>query len=112
VSARYIGLEPIGDRMCHHLAYREKDTDWQIWVEDSAMALPCRYVITSTNVKGAPEFSVTLSDWNTSPKLEGIDFVFRPPHDAMQIEFWNQGNEKNEEQPKHPRAASKEPRQP
>jgi hypothetical protein len=112
VSARYVGLEPIDDRMCHHLAYREKDTDWQLWVEDSAMALPCRYVITSTNITGEPEFAVTFTNWNTSPKLEGQDFVFRPPHDATQIEFWSERRNKDENEPKQPRAASKESKQP
>jgi hypothetical protein len=108
VSGQYIGLEPIGERMCHHLAFREKYTDWQLWVEDSAMALPCRYIIISTNITGEPEFSVTFTNWNTSPKLEGLDFVFNPPHDATKIEFWSERRTKDENQTKPPRAATKE----
>lgn len=88
VSGTYVGNEPIGDRMCHHLAYRERGgTDWQIWIEDSARALPCRYVITSTDEPGAPEFSVSFSNWNLAPKLADADFAFKPPSGATQIEF-------------------------
>jgi hypothetical protein len=87
VSGKYLGMEPIGDRMCHHLAYRGHDTDWQIWVQDGAEALPCRFVITSKKVEGQPQFSMTFRRWNLSPSFSADEFVFSPPKDAMQIDF-------------------------
>jgi hypothetical protein len=86
-SGRYIGNEPIGDRMCHHLAYRAGATDWQIWIEDSKRALPCRYTITSDDIAGEPEFSVEFSNWNVSPKLDAKEFEFTPPSSATKIDF-------------------------
>jgi hypothetical protein len=87
VSGKYLGLEPIGDRMCHHLAYRGHDTDWQIWVQDGPQALPCRFVITSKKVEGQPQFSMTFGHWNTSPQFSADEFTFTPPKDATQIDF-------------------------
>jgi hypothetical protein len=87
VSGKYLGLEPIGDHMCHHLAYRGHDTDWQIWVQDGPQALPCRFVITSKKVEGQPQFSMTFSDWNLAPQFSADEFTFTPPKDATQIDF-------------------------
>lgn len=87
VSGRYVGLEPVGGRMCHHLAYRGNETDWQIWIEDNPRAFPCRYVIRSKTVKGAPTFQVAFSGWNANPKLAADFFDFKPPTNAKQIEF-------------------------
>jgi len=87
VSGTYIGLEPMGNRMCHHLAYRGQETDWQIWVEDGARALPCRYVIRSKNVKGTPTFQVAFDNWRIAPTLAANYFEFKPPKGATQIEF-------------------------
>jgi hypothetical protein len=86
VSGRYIGIEPIGDRMCHHLAYRGHETDWQIWVQDGARALPCRFVIVSKQEPGQPEYEVTLSDWKTE-NLPPETFSFTPPQGATRIQF-------------------------
>ncbi len=47
IDGRYIGLEPLDGVNCHHLAFRGRDVDWQIWVQDGPQPLPRRYVITS-----------------------------------------------------------------
>ncbi len=87
VSGKYLGLEPVGGRSCHHLAYRGNETDWQIWIEDGEHALPCRFVITSKKVKGAPEYSVAIRNWKTEPSFTQDTFAFTPPPDAGKIDF-------------------------
>jgi hypothetical protein len=93
VSGRYVGEEPIGDRMCHHLAYRGNETDFQIWVEDGPHALPCRFVITSKKVQGSPTYQVSLSDWKPE-NLAPDAFTFTPPPDATKISFVTLGEQK------------------
>jgi len=87
VSGVYVDEEPIGDRLCHHLAYRGTATDWQIWIEDSPQALPCRFEITSKRVAGAPEFAVEMSNWKTEPALPANLFVFTPPPESEKVDF-------------------------
>jgi hypothetical protein len=87
ISGKYIGNEPIADRMCHHLAYHGHKTDWQIWIQDGPQALPCRFVITTTDEIGQPEFEITMSNWNTAPKIAANEFEFTPPPDAIRIDF-------------------------
>ncbi len=85
VSGSYIGKEPLGNRMCHHLAYRGKTTDWQIWIDDTPAALPCRYSIKSMDVKGQPEFDVAISNFQVNPTFAAGHFDFKPPANAIQI---------------------------
>jgi len=80
------GIEPIGDRMCHHLAYRGHETDWQIWIEDGPHALPCRFVIVSKQETGQPEYQVTTSGWKAETQPPE-SFTFTPPEGAMKIDF-------------------------
>lgn len=87
VSGRYVDDEPIGNRLCHHLAYRGHETDWQIWIDAGPRALPCRFEITSKNVVGRPEFSVDLFNWRLDPPLPNQMFAFRPPPGAARISF-------------------------
>lgn len=87
VSGRYIADEPIGGRMCHHLAYRGHETDWQIWIADGPQALPCRFEITSKNVSGQPEYIATMTNWQINPQLPDNEFTFTPPPGSARIDF-------------------------
>ena len=82
----YVAIEDMGGVRTHHLAFRGREVDWQIWIEDGERPLPRRYVITTKWMTGAPQFSVSLSDWNVSPQLEDTTFVFEVPAGARKID--------------------------
>lgn len=86
-EGRYLGVEPIDGVPCHHLAFREPDVDWQIWIEDGPRPLPRRYVITSKRVQGAPEYAVHLTNWEPNVPLSDSLFVFTPPPGSRRIQF-------------------------
>ena len=71
---------------CDHLAFRQADADWQLWVEKGARALPRKIVITTRHEVGEPQFSSVLT-WNTQPKFSKDSFTFQPPPDAHHIPF-------------------------
>jgi hypothetical protein len=99
VSGTYIDDAFIDGRVCHHLAYRGNETDWEIWIEDGPRALPCRFVITSKKVTGAPEYAVELRNWQIDTPIPDTQFTFTPPRDAGRIEFWNAAK-RQQEQPR------------
>jgi len=101
-SGMYIADEPVGDEMCHHLAYHGKDVDWQIWIEDSPRSLPCRYVITTTDEPTQPQYQVQFSNWNTQPTLTASTFQFTPPRDATKIDFINVRNKAQQQKARKP----------
>lgn len=87
VSGMVVGSSVVGGVRCHHLAFRGSQTDWQIWIEDGAKPLPRKMVITSKWIVGAPQYTVTTSDWNLAPHLGADRFRFVPPKGATKIDF-------------------------
>ena len=87
VSGLYVGMSVFRGIRCHHLAFRGKEVDWQIWVQDGEKPLPRKYVITSKWMAGAPQFTILVKGWNLSPKLTEDMFTFSPPKDAKMIDF-------------------------
>jgi hypothetical protein len=74
--------------LCDHIAFRGHDVDFQLWVEkNTAHALPHKYIITSKNVTGQPEFTVRLHDWQPNVALSNSIFQFSPPPGATKIDF-------------------------
>ena len=85
-SSTYLGTAYIDGVEVHHLAFREADVDWQLWVQTGDRPLPMKYVITTKWVTGAPEYSIRLRDWNTSPQIGANRFTFTPPAGATLLE--------------------------
>ncbi len=48
----------------------------ELWVEEGERPLPCRYTITSKWTYGAPQYTVTFTNWQVNPKLAAGDFQF------------------------------------
>lgn len=94
VSGKYVGLSDIDGKKCHHLAFRGNETDWQIWIEDGPRPLPRKFVIVSKKVEGAPQFEVTIGNWNLAPKISPAMFTFVPPPKAERIDFVRHGKQK------------------
>lgn len=86
-SAAVLGSRRIAGRDCHHLAFRAPGVDWQIWIEKGERPFPCRYVITTTGVEGAPTSAVTFHTWETGVELPDSLFTFTPPEGARPIAF-------------------------
>jgi len=86
-EGRYIGLEPIAGVMAHHLAMTKGAVDWQIWIADGPEPVPLRYVITSKDMPGQPQFTIDLHNWQPDVPLSASAFAFLPPPDARQIKM-------------------------
>lgn len=99
VSGFYVGMSIVDGVNCHHLAYRDNEVDWQIWIEDGDKPLPKKFVITTKWLTGAPQYTITVKSWDLSPKLKDDMFTFVPPDDAQKIDFvryTNQGGSVNQ----------------
>jgi hypothetical protein len=79
LEAKHIGRGVIEGVECEHLAFRNLETDWQIWVEVGERPVPRKYVITSKAVGAAPQYTLRLRDWKTGVTPEPDAFAFNPP---------------------------------
>ncbi len=85
LEAKHLGRGVVGGVECEHLAFRNLDTDWQIWVEVGDRPLPCKYVITSKAVGAAPQYTLRFRDWKTGVSPAPEAFAFKPPEGASGV---------------------------
>jgi hypothetical protein len=86
LEAKHIGRGVIDGRECEHLAFRNFDTDWQLWVEVGASPIPRKMVITSKTLNSAPQYTLRVKAWNTDVKPAPDAFVFLPPAKAQRLD--------------------------
>lgn len=85
-SSGYYGVEVVAGVRSHHLAFRTALVDWQLWVKAEGHPLPMKYVITTKDVAGSPQFSVQFSNWNLKPTIAANRFTFVAPKGARRLE--------------------------
>jgi hypothetical protein len=85
-AAARVGTSNVEGFMCDHYAFRQKDIDWELWVEQGGRPLPRKIVITTTSEKTMPQHSMVLN-WDLGPKFDEQLFTFVPPATARKIDF-------------------------
>ena len=85
----YMGLSDVNGKRCHHLAFVDKEVDWQVWIEDGTETVPCKVVVTYKMLPGSPQFSAVLSEWRLDERLADTVFVPKIPDGVRKIDFAN-----------------------
>ena len=70
----YVDQQYVDDTRCHHLAFVEKNIDWQIWIEDSKQLVPRKIVITYKNISSFPQYTAVFTEWEMDPYLPDTMF--------------------------------------
>lgn len=87
VDAKDLGTGVIGRVECNHLAFRTEALDWQIWIARGSQPRPCRYVISSVNIPGAPQYTIDLRGWKTgAAATAAAKFSLAIPEDATKLQ--------------------------
>ncbi len=86
LEAKHIGRGVVDGVECEHLAFRNFDTDWQLWVEVGDRPVPRKLVITSKTVNNAPQYTLRVKDWKTGVEPGADAFAFTPPEGAQKLE--------------------------
>jgi hypothetical protein len=87
VEAKYVGGDIIGGIECEHLAFRNDDTDWQLWVQTGPQPIPRKLVITSKATVGAPQYTLLIREWRAGASAAPGSFGFTAPVGAKKLEF-------------------------
>ena len=85
VNVKDLGSGVIHGVECDHLAFRTREVDWQIWIAQGDRPYPCRYVVTSTKVTGAPQYTIDVRAWKTGAEVAPDDFSFKAPTGATKL---------------------------
>jgi hypothetical protein len=84
-EAKHIGRGVVDGRECEHLAFRNFDTDWQLWVEVGEKPIPRKLVITSKTLNSAPQYTLRVKSWKTGVQPAPDAFAFVPPDGAQKL---------------------------
>ena len=82
-----VGTHLAAGKACRHLAFTQKNADWQLWVENGRQPVPRKLVINDKERMGWPQYAVTFLDYDFHPRLPSGLFTFVPAKDARQIDF-------------------------
>jgi hypothetical protein len=85
VDAKDLGSGVIRGVECDHLAFRTKDVDWEIWIAQGGRPYPCRYVVTSTQVNRAPQYTIDVKGWKTGAQVASDTFTLKIPANARKV---------------------------
>ncbi len=82
----HVGRGVVNGFECEHLAFRNEDTDWQLWVQVGDAPIPRKYVITSKTEAGAPQYTLVVRDWKTDLQPDADAFAFKTPEGAKKLD--------------------------
>lgn len=85
-SGLYVGKAFVDGHECHHLAFREAETDWQLWIRTGKTPVPMKYVITTKWHTGAPQYEIIYRDWDMAPSIDPAQFSFNPPGGTLKVD--------------------------
>ena len=84
-SGLYVEESTVAGVLCDHVALRNDNVDYQIWIAKGDEPLPRRMIITHKNEEGNPQFWAQFLKWDLSPKIADGDFIYDPPENAERI---------------------------
>lgn len=86
IEAKYLGTGVIDGKTCDHVAFRNTDVDWQLWVRQGADRIPCKMIITTKTMAQGPQFTTTIRSWKPNPVIPVSTFVFKPAAGERQLD--------------------------
>ena len=86
LHAAHIGRGVVNGFECEHLAFRNEDTDWQLWVQVGDAPIPRKYVITSKTEASAPQYTLVIREWKTDAQPNADTFAFKAPEGAKKLD--------------------------
>jgi hypothetical protein len=87
VDVKDLGSGVVGGVECDFLAFRKNEVDFQIWIAQGERPVPYRYVITSKNISGGPQYTIQTRNWKTGAEVAAADFSFKNPTKADKVEL-------------------------
>ena len=86
-DSKDLGSGVINGVECDSVAFRKDDVDLQIWIAQGNRPYPCRFVVTSRRMNGAPQYIMQFRDWRTGADVATVDYSFTAPANARKIEL-------------------------
>lgn len=80
-GAVFVGNSVRGNESLHHLAFTEKDEDWEVWT-DAKNHLPRMVFVKYLTAERSPSVLIEFSKWKLNEKIPASTFTFHAPAGA------------------------------
>jgi len=87
IRSKYVGLNDAAGVDSDHLAFVQKEGNWQLWVEHGKKALPRKIVITYPQLPTQPQWEAVLSKWTFDQTFPKGTFEPKIPSGAIKTSF-------------------------
>jgi hypothetical protein len=87
LEAVYIGQSDVAGKACHHVALRQLDRDFELWIDAGKTPWPLRLAVTDKTLHGDPRTLVEYADWKATSGFAAKTFEFTPPADAVRVKL-------------------------
>jgi hypothetical protein len=84
-----LGTGVIGGVECDHLAFRQEQVDWQIWIAHGESPYPCKYSVTTHELKRSPQYTIRFSNWQSGDTMAATNFSFKNSTGAEKVKLTN-----------------------
>lgn len=85
-AAYNVGPATIDGVATDHYAFREEDTDWEVWIQQGDQPFPRKLVIVDRHDPAKPTFIARLQ-FTMNPTFSDADFAFVPDANAKKIQM-------------------------
>ncbi len=83
-SGNEVGIVNVNNEQLLHLAFREPDADWQLWLTGPKQVLPHRMAIAYKTVEGQPRVNIEFTGWTLNAQIPASTFIFSKPAGAVE----------------------------
>lgn len=67
-SGQYLGKTKVNGKDCDHFLYVQPGLTWQVWIDTGDKPVPRKLVIAYDTRPGRPQYTITVTKWDTKPQ--------------------------------------------
>ncbi len=83
----WVGVNDVLGEPCDHVAFALSSADYQVWVQHKGKPLVRKVVINYRALRGSPQYTAFISDWNFPETIPQERFRADLPKGAVRIDF-------------------------
>jgi hypothetical protein len=81
-----VGPSVVDGVTCEQYTFRQKDIDWQVWIQKGPFPLPRKLVITTKTDPARPQHTAVYT-WNLAPSFNEAAFSLEPTPGMHRVDF-------------------------
>jgi hypothetical protein len=82
-SGQSLGREAVAGHKCNHLAFKQANLSWEVWIEEGLKPVPWRLVVSYDSSPGRPKYTLLITKLETPILMPDLEFKAKLPAGAV-----------------------------